>query len=96
MPLVNEVAGKPSKAKDSSVSQYHQQKQKGMSYWVGQRALDDRSNPDVYVLGGHLVVRLNNVDDDHDADTLAGPDNYILKSKDTHYYGVVVPGPLDA
>ncbi|SFT58920.1 hypothetical protein [Paraburkholderia aspalathi] len=93
MPLHGTETEKPKKAKDSLVSEYHQQKQKGITFWIRKGLLNGNNNPDVYLLGGHLVVRLYNIEDDEHANEVSGT-HWIFKSSAGHYYGVVVAGPL--
>ncbi|MFM0318609.1 hypothetical protein PQR36_27275 [Paraburkholderia nemoris] len=94
MPLHGTETEKPKKAKDSLVSEYHQQKQKGIGFWIRKGLLNGNNNPDVYLLGGHLVVRLYNLEDDEQANDVSGATHWIFKSSAGHYYGVVVAGPL--
>ncbi|CAB3667827.1 hypothetical protein LMG24238_01932 [Paraburkholderia sediminicola] len=94
MPLHQTDTEKPTKAKDSLVSKYHDKKQKGIGFWVRKGLLNDSDNPDLSLLGGHLVVRLSNIGDDEEANEVSGTAHWIFKSSAGHYYGVVVAGPL--
>lgn len=92
MPFVDFSSEKPIKAEDSLVEQYHSAKQKGLRFWMSY--LSGR-NPDLYVLGGHLVVRLDFILTDKRATEVASDEQYVIKASNSHYYGVVVEGPLE-
>jgi len=94
MPLHGTETGKPKNAKDSLVRKHHEEKQKGIGFWFRKGLLNDTNNPDLSLLGGHLVVRLCNIANDEKANEVSGTTHWIFKSSDSHYYGVVVAGPL--
>ncbi|CAB3786704.1 hypothetical protein [Paraburkholderia caffeinilytica] len=94
MPLHEIDTEKPTKAKNSLVSAYHKEKQKGLGVWIRKGLLKGSDNPDLALLGGHLVVRLYSIEDDEKANEVSGTTHWIFKSSAGHYYGVVVSGPL--
>ncbi|WP_337245744.1 hypothetical protein [Luteimonas sp. gir] len=84
MPIID-TGKKATTASNSAISALHSEKQKGIAKWKSY--LDPRNtNPDLYVLAGAYVVRL----DRFDPKTYNGPGT-VYEDKSGHYYGEIVP-----
>ncbi|MEN5116781.1 hypothetical protein ABE488_05530 [Luteimonas sp. TWI662] len=84
MPIID-TNKKATTARNSAISERHSEKQKGIAKW---RSYLNRNNtnPDLYVLAGAVVVRL----DHFEPSTDDGPGT-VYKDKSGYYYGEIVP-----